>query len=238
MQTIARFTGGRDGANPETGLVAAGGLLYGTTDAGGNRGCGSTGCGTIFALTKSGTGYVRRVVYRFRGGPDGAEPTSLARGRDGALVGTTAHGGGGGGCNNGCGTIFELQPSSGFTERVLYAFDAPTSGGEPSGAIVVGANGSYFGTTDVGGATPCGCGTIFTLTRNGPAYSLRVLHAFTGRKAGADGAFAEAGLTAAGGRLYGTTYGGGLKSRCGAIFPDREFPGCGTVFSIAPPRAP
>jgi hypothetical protein len=45
-------------------------------------------------------------------------------------------------------------------------------------------------------------------------------------------------LTAAGGRLYGTTYGGGLKSRCGAIFPDREFPGCGTVFSIAPPRAP
>jgi uncharacterized repeat protein (TIGR03803 family) len=232
LQTLTRFSGGRDGANPETGLVSVRGVFYGTTDAGGNSACGSTGCGTIFSLTKSGSGYVRRVVYRFRGGRDGAEPTSLSLSRGGALIGTTAHGGGGPGCNEGCGTIFELQPSSG-TVRVLYAFDAGISGAEPSGAIVEGRNGTLFGTTDTGGPGPCGCGTVFALTPRGSAYSLRVLHAFAGRKFGADGAFAEAGLTAAGGRLYGTTYSGGLKSKCGAIVPDREFPGCGTVFSIA-----
>jgi uncharacterized repeat protein (TIGR03803 family) len=82
-----------------------------------------------------------------------------------------------------------------------------------------------YGTTWGGGATNCGCGTVFAVT---PSGSETVLHRFEGGK---DGAFPSAGLINVGGILYGTTYAGG-GGNCPA---SRSFPGgCGTIFSIAP----
>ena len=77
---LYRFKGGSDGDNPNSGLVAIDGVLYGTTNDGG-RGCGQEpGCGTVFAITPSGR---EHVVYRFKGGSDGIFPS-------GSLVWSTA----------------------------------------------------------------------------------------------------------------------------------------------------
>ena len=45
------FTGGKDGAMPQDGLVNVNGTLYGTTIYGGSSGCQGLGCGTVFSLT-------------------------------------------------------------------------------------------------------------------------------------------------------------------------------------------
>jgi len=49
---LFKFTGGRDGGNPEGGLIFRGGNLYGTASTGGSylSGCGGAGCGTVFEL--------------------------------------------------------------------------------------------------------------------------------------------------------------------------------------------
>jgi uncharacterized repeat protein (TIGR03803 family) len=49
---LHRFSGGGNGSRPFAGLVMdAAGNLYGTTDEGGNAGCGKNGCGVVFEVT-------------------------------------------------------------------------------------------------------------------------------------------------------------------------------------------
>jgi uncharacterized repeat protein (TIGR03803 family) len=94
------FQGAGDGANPY-GLVAVGGVLYGTTESGGGSHRCPNGCGTIFKVTTVGG---ETVIHAFRGGKDGAVPTNLvAVGSD--LYATTANGGA-----YGKGTVFRLTP--------------------------------------------------------------------------------------------------------------------------------
>ena len=50
-KVLHRFSGGADGWLPQAGLINVNGTLYGTTGFGGNSGCGSGSCGTVFALT-------------------------------------------------------------------------------------------------------------------------------------------------------------------------------------------
>jgi uncharacterized repeat protein (TIGR03803 family) len=87
------FKGGTDGASPISNLVIdAAGNLYGTTSEGGAPGCG---CGTIFRLARvSGDTWRERILYRFRGAPDGAFPyNGMVTDRAGHLYGATVHGG-------------------------------------------------------------------------------------------------------------------------------------------------
>jgi hypothetical protein len=50
---LYNFTGGSDGGNPEGGvIIGAGGVLYGTTYAGGTGLACSGGCGTVFSLAR------------------------------------------------------------------------------------------------------------------------------------------------------------------------------------------
>ncbi|HMF27120.1 MAG TPA: choice-of-anchor tandem repeat GloVer-containing protein [Candidatus Cybelea sp.] len=200
-------------------LRISAGLLYGTTEYGGttNARC-ALGCGTLFRVDASGR---ERVVYRFKGGSDGAAPLAGVV-VDGVLYGTTSAGGGAGACDGGCGTVFKVS-ASGKSETVLHAFAGAADGAVPA-APLVRMGGILYGTTQYGGhATrlcPIGCGTVFSIRPQGDE---RVIYRFNGGK---DGANPIAALHAYEGRLYGTTqYGGSVTPFCAT--------GCGTVFKIS-----
>jgi len=111
------FSHAYQGVMPEAPLVQRPtGDLFGTADLGGAH-CSGIGCGTVFELTPHGSAYAFRVVYRFGGPPDGAEPewSGVAAGQGDQLFGTTRSGGtsstcadGGPGGVLGCGTVYEL----------------------------------------------------------------------------------------------------------------------------------
>jgi uncharacterized repeat protein (TIGR03803 family) len=51
VEVFYSFPGGAEGARPAGKLINVGGVLYGTTYAGGGTGCGGDGCGTVFKVT-------------------------------------------------------------------------------------------------------------------------------------------------------------------------------------------
>ena len=150
-----------DGATPRAGLVSdRAGNSYGTTQGGGTGSC-TGGCGTVYKLAANGT---ETVLYSFAGGSDGSySDSALVIDRRGTLFGTTYEGGGTGCGGVGCGTAFEL--SSGSAETVLHSFGgAPGDGATPLAGLVP-YEGSFFGTTSIGGTGSCtkGCATIYTI---------------------------------------------------------------------------
>ena len=208
-KVLHSFGAGGDGAEPAASLIEVKGTLYGTTIDGGAYSCGSYGygCGTVFSITLGGT---EKVLYSFRGGPDGNGPGRLIE-LKGTLYGTT---GAGGAYNRG--TVFSITPSG--IERVLHSFGAVGDGEGPIDGLIA-AKGTLYGTTVYGGAYSCGsgdsCGTVFSIT---PGGTENVLHSFG---SGTDGFIPEAGLINVKGTLYGTTYEGGTLKR-------------GTVFTLTP----
>jgi uncharacterized repeat protein (TIGR03803 family) len=229
---VYNFQGGADGQGPEAGLTAgSGGVLYGATVYGGGATTCSAGCGTVYELVPSGSGYTEKVLYAFQGGSDGSAPVgNLVVDQSGALYGTTVEGGGSSLCENnysgiGCGTVFKLTPlGSGYTETILYAFHAGSDGIGPRGTLVRHADGVLYGTTEFGGgASACsspsgnaGCGTVFTLIPSGSGYSENILYRFQGGSS--DGSFPRSALLVRGGGvLVGTTLKGGANGH-GAIY--------------------
>src|SRR5579864_9431278 len=176
------FTGGRDGAQPLAGLIEdATGALFGATREGGRGSCstsGVAGCGTVFKLTPSTSGYSESILYAFKGGSDGAQPiASLIEDASGALYGTTLDGGGGTACAAGCGTVYKLTPGDRrYKETLLYRFANPSHGLLPQGSLIADAHGALYGTTLAGGSGACsasgaaGCGTVYKLTPKGAHY--------------------------------------------------------------------
>jgi uncharacterized repeat protein (TIGR03803 family) len=123
--------------------------------------------------------------------------------------------------------VFSYNPKGSGTFTVLYKFKGPSfdDGEGPSGQLAMDSSGDIFGTTNLGGANVCSCGTIFELTSSGSGYIESVVHSFAG--GGSDGANPENGVTrVATGPLYGTTQGGG-DNKC-------TLGRCGTVFKLAP----
>ncbi|HXM24374.1 MAG TPA: choice-of-anchor tandem repeat GloVer-containing protein [Terriglobales bacterium] len=230
------FSERADGNGPSAGLVRdVDGNLYGTTVNGGifnDTTCQVVGCGVVFELSPTSSGWKETVLYRFTGGSDGGYPQSaLVLDQHGNLYGTTTVGGNFAGQNctgAGCGTIFKLQLSSGgWTETVLYAFSDGLDGQFPWAGLVRDAAGNLFGSAVFGGDLNCnspqGCGAIFNLDTS---RKLTVLHTFTGT----DGELPVADLLfdRSAHLLYGTaSYGGDLH--CKGLFG----PGCGSVFKLA-----
>jgi uncharacterized repeat protein (TIGR03803 family) len=177
------------------------------------------------------------TLFKFDG-TDGGEPRGgLIQATDGNVYGT-ANGGGvssNSACTayefKGCGTVFKITP--GGTVTTVYNFCSQTNcidGYIPSGPLVQGADGNFYGATIFGGTnqTECdgfSCGTVFKVT---PSGTLTTLHSFSGAPEGYGpmGALAQA----ADGKFYGvTTYGGAYNTQaCAAPY------GCGTVFTITP----
>jgi len=208
LTALHTFQGGSDGSQPSGGLVSINGVLYGTTQFGGNAGCsGSGGCGTIFKVTKGGK---ETVLYSFTGAADGFEPSGLIRDADGNVYGVTIAGAGN------FGTVFKLDSANHFS--VLYTFTGGADGGGPSGRLIRDVNGNIRGVTQSGGNSTCQCGVIFRLDAAG---NFKVLHTFISRDNGAEpltGPLDDAGT------LYGTTgYGGDLNclvqgTGCGVLY--------------------
>ena len=190
-----------EGVWPRSRLAAGpGGVLYGTTAAGGN-GNG----GTIWKLNADGTGFaVLRHQTFFPG-----SSTGLLLGSDGLLFGTTVFGG-----TANAGTVFKLgTDGSGFA--VLHSFSGLVNeGGRPYAQLVEDAAGALYGTTEVGGADATNGGTVFKIQKNGTGFT--VLRAFTGGTGNA-GTLRRGLLLASDGALYGVTPTGGQNAK-GTVF--------------------
>jgi uncharacterized repeat protein (TIGR03803 family) len=195
--TILAAFNGTNGNSPFYGSLIQGtnGDYYGTTSQGGKY-----GGGVVFKVTPSGK---LTDLYSFcaqTGCSDGMSPwTSLVLGSDGNFYGTTNRGG------HGVGTVFKMTLGGKLT--TLYSFcpaTGCTDGANPVG-LVQASNGSFYGTTQSGGAT--GFGTVFEVSSAG---TFKKLYTFCSSNNCVDGLYPlSAPMQSTNGNLYGTTNGGG-----------------------------
>jgi len=203
---IHNFGGTGDGTLPYGQVVLdAAGNVYGTTATGGPYQCTGLGCGIVYELSPSSSGWTETIVHSFQGSSDGFYPRPLTRGKNGTLFGATAYGGYGS-CSNGCGTVFELAQSENgtWTKTVLHRFVGGTSSGQPSAPVTLDRSGNIYGETGQQGSS---YGTVYRLApKTGGGYAFRLLLNFNGT----DGANPEGGvILGPGGTIYGTTIYGG-----------------------------
>jgi uncharacterized repeat protein (TIGR03803 family) len=196
-----------NGSYPNSLVLDARGNIYGTTSGG-----GTNGYGTVFKLSKRGTG---GPIYNFGNSPDLEYPSGqLLLDSAGNLYGLAAAGG-----TYGYGGVFMMSPTG--QETIVYSFTGGTNGIGPSG-LARDASGNLFGLTSGGGAYDYG--TVFEIS----AGDETVLYSFTG---GADGAYPSSLVLDSAGNLYGATqWGGLLAAECDS---DGYLVGCGTIFKLA-----
>jgi len=214
--TVLHTFVGTDGQSSMAGLVRGNdGNFYGTTQYGGVGCTGFGGCGTVFKITAGGT---LTTLHSFNNTDGAYSVAPLVQGTDHNFYGATQYGGVyqqcyDNGVSVGCGTVFKMTPSGALTS--LYSFCSQTGctdGYEPYAGLIQANDGTFYGTTYLGGAN--NLGEIFKITSGG---LLTVLHSF----AGTDGSNPFAGLIqASDGNLYGVTCYGGANND-------------GTVFSIS-----
>lgn len=147
-----------DGAVPGAGLIDGGdGFLYGAATQG-----GTTGNGTLFAMSPDGTTFT--VLHNFDGA-DGARPAAeLARFTDGRLYGATFAGGtNSSGATTSFGTLYSIaRDGTGFTK--LHSLDG-SNGSGPASKLLELSNTVFVGTTSSSGN--CGSGTIYSYSSAG-----------------------------------------------------------------------
>ena len=209
-----------DGQSPGGGLIqGVNGNLYGTTYGGGvshSHFCAGTlnPCGTIFAITPSGT---LTTLYRFcsqSNCDDGHIPYPLVEGADGNFYGTTGLGGA-----NQDGTFFGMKPDGTLT--TLYNFTYAETDGFSAFFTVQGVDGSFYGITELANSG----GAILKMT---PSGELTTLYTFCAAPC-AGGQGPEVLIQGTDGNFYGiTSYGGNSSS-----VPCRRS-GCGTIFELTP----
>ena len=209
-----------DGVVPGRGLLIHNGILYGTTQLGGNG-----GSGTIFQLSQSNGSWTETLLHSFNNS-DGAAPVAgLIADDQGNLFGTARVGGA-----NNYGSVFELSPPGNtgdpWQETTLYSFAGLYDGAQPLGSLIRDHFGNLYGTASQQGLQnqqTSNNGTVFRIsppTLPGGNWQFAMLHAFEGSAYG-DGSLPAANLLFESGILYGTTVSGG------------DFY-AGTIFSVTP----
>ena len=179
------FSGGADGGHPGAGVIFdRNGNLYGTTENGGDGSCGfQGGCGVIFQLVPSVSGWTENVLYVFQGGADGALPIgTLISDQSGNMYGTSPGiGDYGGGFLGSGGSVYMMSPSNGgWSFSALLTLIKPATCVQPTcgpwGGLVMDSAGSLYGTTRNDGAY--GQGSVFKLTPSGGGWTYTTLHDF------------------------------------------------------------
>jgi uncharacterized repeat protein (TIGR03803 family) len=220
QSVLWNFGVGNDGYLPTSGVVFdTAGNLYGTTYWGGGQDCNGSGCGTVYQLTPSGSGWNENILYSYTGGSDGFNPWStVLLDRAGNVYSTAYVGGAGGG-----GTVSELSPSGGSWIFTLLA-SLSGGGGQRFGSLIMDRAGDLFGVTNSDGQY--GFGSVFELIPSNGSWTYKSLYDFTG---GTDGANPTGSLIFDNaGNLYGTARAGGNVSDCSNA-------GCGVVWEITNP---
>jgi uncharacterized repeat protein (TIGR03803 family) len=132
---------------------------------------------------------------------------------DGYMYGTSEAGG-----NDSYGNIFKFSVANPQNVTQIASFCAASSScllsALPSGALIQGTDGNFYGTTAEGGTNDDGA--VYRVTSAG---TLTTLYSFCNEAACADGYKPVAGLVqGSDGNLYGTTEFGGTCYDCGTIF--------------------
>jgi uncharacterized repeat protein (TIGR03803 family) len=159
------------------------------------------------------------TLANFSGG-NGTAPHSgsLVQATNGNYYGTTYQGG-----KNNAGVVFKVTPAGKLSD--IYSFCSQpncTDGENPWSALVLGTDGNFYGTTNIGGAY--GSGTIFRMTLGG---KLTTLYSFCPAGGACnDGQYPVGLVQASNGNFYGTTADSGPNQQTGTIFeitPARKF---------------
>jgi uncharacterized repeat protein (TIGR03803 family) len=195
---------------PDCLLQASDGNFYGTTEAG-----GTLGVGTIFKVTPDGT-LTTIVSFSDTNATGIYGEYSLMQASDGNFYGTMYSGGRYTSTFGGYpGTVFRVSPNGVFTN---LAYFNDVNGAEPTGPLVEGTDGNFYGATQEGGTLgsppdPYGIGTLFKMTPQG---RLTTLFRFStsGYSPGLDAGLVQAGD----GSFYGTTLQGGVDGQEGTTF--------------------
>jgi uncharacterized repeat protein (TIGR03803 family) len=166
----------------------------------------------LFVVTAIGVNAQTLTTLANFDGNSGAQPIgSPAQGLDGNLYGTTQTGG------SGQGIVFRLTREGLLTS--IFTFCAAhwcLDGSIPIAGLLLAPNGTFYGTTQLGGTSR---GTVFRISAQG---NQAVLYNFCSQMNCTDGANPDAALVqGATGAFYGTTANGGANDK-------------GTVFKITP----
>lgn len=146
------------GSGPQAGLIAdAEGNFYGTTSAVPN------GSGTVFELSPSGGGWTYTVLYTLSVSYAGGAVSALTMDAQGNLYGTID-----GYCEECGGAVYKLSPGSGgwtYTELHDFTWNG-SDGGHPRGSVLIGGDGTLYGTASTGGidCEGLGCGVVWEIT--------------------------------------------------------------------------
>ena len=200
LSKVVDFSATSVGANPNTSVIqAADGLLYGITPSG-----GPAGNGTLFSYNPV-TALIQKKVD-FSNSTNGSNPQAgLVMAPNGKLYGMASNGG-----NNLQGVLYEFDPvGEVYAKKVDFSY--PSSGGSPSGSLVLANNGNMYGLTPFGGTL--GDGVLFEYVPGSTSVTVKVnfSNSTSGRNPYGSLVLASDGL------LYGMTRYGGPSDQ-GVLF--------------------
>ena len=204
-----------DGIVPCGGLALDGGMLYGTTSAG-----GANGAGVVFSIATDGSGYT--VLHHFSAvdplsttNMGGAFPVSGLVLSSNVLYGATLAGGAGGD-----GVLYAIG-SDGADFTVLHDFPAVdpagsnANGASPCGRLMLSGN-VLYGSASAGGAGAAG--TVFSLdVRDSEFKTIYHFEPMTDSGINTYGAYPVSPVVRLGNALYGSAFSGG-PGGAGTIF--------------------